>query len=236
MTASPPRLYVLKPSPYSSHSKLLERVVPTHAGHRLLDVGGGEGYLSSAFLERGFEVTCVAAPGTLSADIPNAVRTLEMDLDFELADLGTFHTIVCGDVIEHVRNPDRLLRWLRGMLEPDGRFVASLPNSGHYYFRGNVLLGRFPQHDRGLFDRTHLHFYTWDGWRSLFERNGFAMESVESTSLPVGLALGLDHLHPVARAGEWMNYSLAKLWKRLFAYQFVVVASLSPDFQNSHVH
>lgn len=236
MTASPPRPYVLKPSAYSSHSLLLKRLKSDKRGRRLLDVGGGEGYLSSLLHDRGFHVTCVAAPGTLSDDIPAAVRTLEIDLDFELSDLGSFAYIVCGDVIEHVRNPDRLLAWLRGMLEPGGKLVASLPNSGHYYFRGNVLLGRFPADERGLFDRTHLHFYTWNGWRDLFRRNGLEIESVESTSLPAGLALGLDHEHPVARLAEWTNYSLAKLWKRLFAYQFVVVAHAGADAAAPHAH
>lgn len=215
---------------------MLKRLKSDKRGRRLLDVGGGEGYLSSLLHDRGFHVTCVAAPGTLSDDIPAGVRTLEIDLDFELRDLGSFAYIVCGDVIEHVRNPDRLLAWLRGMLEPGGKLVASLPNSGHYYFRGNVLLGRFPADERGLFDRTHLHFYTWNGWRDLFRRNGLEIESVESTSLPAGLALGLDHEHPVARLAEWTNYSLAKLWKRLFAYQFVVVADAGADAAVPHAH
>lgn len=235
MTASSTRQYVLKPSAYSSHSLLLQRLLPDGPRQRVLDVGGGEGYLSAALSERGFDVTCLAAPGTLSADLPTAVRTLEMDLDFELQPMESFRYIVCGDVIEHVRDPDRLLGWLRGMLEPNGRLVASLPNSGHYYFRGNVLLGRFPQDDRGLFDRTHLQFFTWDGWRSLLGRNGLEIESVEPTSLPVGLALGLDHHHPLARAGEWVNYSLAKLWKKLFAYQFVVVARVKQDIPATNV-
>ncbi len=224
MTASAPRQYVLKPSAYSSHSLLLKRLNPGESGERLLDVGGGEGYLSAALLERGFDVTCLAAPGTLSDEIPVGVRTIEMDLDLDLTDLGRFHLIVCGDVIEHVRRPDRLLAWLRGMLEPGGMVVASLPNSGHWYFRLNVLLGRFPEHDRGLFDRTHLHFYSWHGWRNLFNRNGLEIESVEPTSLPVGLALGLPHEHPVARLGEWLNYVAARIWRTMFAYQFVVVA------------
>ena len=235
MTASASRKYVLKPSAYSSHSLLLKNLVPGAAKQRVLDVGGGEGYLSAALHERGFDVTCLAAPGTLSDDIPSGVRTIEMDLDLDLRDLGAFDFIVCGDVIEHVRNPDRLLGWLRGMLAPGGRLVASLPNSGHFYFRANVLLGRFPRDDRGLFDRTHLQFFTWKGWRDLLEGNGLDIESLEPTSLPVGLALGLDHQHPVACLGEWLNYSLAKLWKKMFAYQFVVVARVRPELA-SHVN
>jgi len=66
--------------------------------------------------------------------------------------------------------------------------IASLPNSGHFYFRGNVALGRFRQVDRGLFDRTHLHFYTLSGWKRLFEQPGFVIESIDPTSIPLGLS------------------------------------------------
>jgi hypothetical protein len=85
----------------------------------------------------------------------------------------------------------------------------------------NVMAGRFPKHDRGLFDRTHLHFYTWSGWADLFLRAGLRIRSVRSTGVPVGLALG--DTAPV-RALEALAYALAKIWKKLFAYQFVVTA------------
>jgi len=106
----------------------------------------------------------------------------------------------------------------------DGRLVASLPNSGHVYFRANVLFGRFPLHDRGLFDRTHLHFLTWNGWRQLFDQAGFVLESVESTTVPIGLALGLGDDAVSVRFFERISYWLNLVWSKLFAYQFVVVA------------
>ena len=30
-----------------------------------------------------------------------------------------------------------------------------------------VLMGLFPQPDRGLFERTHVRFYAWQGWVEL---------------------------------------------------------------------
>jgi SAM-dependent methyltransferase len=223
MTA--PSHYEFKRGKYSSHARILERIPVVSEPIRVLDVGGGEGYLASALQDRGYQVTCLAAPGTVNPDIPSAVKVIESDLDFDFPGLNAgFRYIVCGDVIEHVRDPSRLLRWLRGLMEPDGEIVASLPNSGHWHFRLNVLLGRFPAEDRGLFDRTHLHFYTWKGWRSLFAENRFELESVEPTPIPFGLAFGLSDSHPLVRLCEAVNYHLARLWKSLLAYQFVVTA------------
>ena len=223
MTAPSP--YVLKSGRYSSHARILERMPAVSAPARVLDVGGGEGYLASALQGRGYQVTCLAAPGTASPRIPSSAVVVESDLDLEFPRLDAgFRYIVCGDVIEHLHNPSRLLRWLRGLLGPDGEIVASLPNSGHWYFRLNVLLGRFPAEDRGLFDRTHLHFYTWKGWSSLFAANQLDLESVEPTPVPFGLAFGLPGEHPAVRACEAANYRLARIWKSLLAYQFVVTA------------
>jgi SAM-dependent methyltransferase len=192
---------------------------------RALDVGGGEGYLSEALFARGYSVTCLAKPGTATGQLPAGIRVVEVDLDDDLPDLGEFEVVVCGDVIEHVRDPDRLLQWLNNLLKGGGKLVASLPNSGHLYFRLTVLLGHFPSHDRGLFDRTHLHFYSWSGWTQLFDQNGFSIEAVEPTSIPLGLALGWDEGNPVVRVGETVNYVLARVWKTMLAYQFVVLAT-----------
>jgi hypothetical protein len=103
--------------------------------------------------------------------------------------------------------------------------VGSLPNSGNIYFRLNVAAGRFPQHDKGLFDRTHVRFFTWRGWSDLLSDTGYEIQSVRSSAIPVGLAVppAWEHSAPV-RFAESVCYGLAEIRKTLFAYQFVVVA------------
>jgi hypothetical protein len=105
--------------------------------------------------------------------------------------------------------------------------VASLPNSGNLYFRLNVLAGRFPQQDRGLFDRTHLHFLAWANWVELFAASGFAIEQCRSSGIPVGLAAPRFADTLAVRAAERLSYELARCWKTMFAYQFVVTARTS---------
>ena len=217
--------YTFKASPFSSHSLLLGKVPAAGAGRRLLDVGGGEGYLSRIFAQRGYRVTCLAGEGSRGEDFPARAELIESDLDFEFPRLdGPFAFIVCGDIFEHLRRPADTLRWLHRQLAPGGTLVASLPNSGHAYVRLNVLLGRFPQHDRGLFDRTHLHFYAWKQWRQLFDEAGFRIDTVEPTAVPLEVALPFLRGRLALRALERLSYALALLWKTLFAYQFVVTA------------
>jgi len=218
--------YQLKDSPYSSHSLLLASLPASGEGRRVLDVGCAGGYLGAILASRGYSVTGIDSPGAARAGFPESIELLEADLDLGLPRLaGRFEFAICADVLEHLRRPALLLRDLRLVLATGGRLACSLPNSGHAYFRWNVLTGRFPAEDRGLFDRTHLHFYTWRGWQDLFHASGFRIEYVRSSGVPIGLALPKWEGSAAVRALERMSYESARWWKTMFAYQFIVTAA-----------
>ncbi len=221
-TSSP---YVLKPQPHSSHSLVLQFVPDSGNGLTLLDVGCADGYLSRLFAARGFLVTAIDAPPSRERKLAAGIRFLEADLDRGLPPVdGPFDFVVCGDVLEHLRDPEILLREIRSRLAAGGKLVASLPNSGNIYFRLNVLLGKFPQHDRGLFDRTHLHFYMWKGWNDLLGRTGFQVTTARQSVIPFSLML--PNRAGLAGVLESIYAFAARAWPTLFAYQFVVVAEV----------
>jgi SAM-dependent methyltransferase len=212
--------YTLKHGPYSSHSLLLRQLPADGAGRRVLDVGCASGYLSEILTQRGFQVTAIDRYGIAP---PPGTEFIEADLDEGLPPLPRcFDYIICADVLEHLRDPLRMLGDCDARLAPGGALILSLPNSGHWYFRWNVLVGRFPQHDRGLFDRTHLHFYTWDGWVELLHDADFAIQAADCAAVPIGLALPRWEGSIAVRAMERISYVAASMWKRLFAYQFIV--------------
>ena len=212
--------YQFKQGRYSSHTLLLALFPAQGKGRRVLDIGCAAGYLSEILAQRGFAVTCIDWPGTPH---PATVEFSGADLDGGLGGItGLYEYIICADVIEHLRDPLRLLKECRERLAPGGSLMASLPNSAHWYFRWNILLGRFPQHERGLFDSTHLHFYPWDGWVALFDRAGFRVETVRSSAVPVGLAFPRWDGSLFVRLLEGVSVAFARIWKRLFAYQFII--------------
>jgi SAM-dependent methyltransferase len=213
--------YVFKASRFSSHSRILERAARLPRPARILDVGGGEGFLSVRLRELGHQVVCLAAPGTVSAGFPSDIHVIEADLNHLQPALNTrFDMVVCGDVLEHLVNPAGTLRWLAGLLAPNGVIIGSLPNGVHLYVRLHVLMGTFPKHDRGLFDRTHLHFFSLQGWRKLFESCGLEFAGIDVTPLPLSLLLTA----PIGHSLEKLAFVAAVIWKELLAYQFIVTA------------
>jgi SAM-dependent methyltransferase len=220
-------VYTFKASPYSSHSLLLQSFPAQGQGRTVLDVGCGSGYLGALLAERGFSVTGIERKDCYQQPFPSTVRLIEADLEAGLPELGvTFDYVLCADILEHLRRPDLLLEQLRRVIRPEGALIASLPNSGNIYFRLNILSGRFPQDDKGLFDRTHVHFYMWQGWVNLLEHAGWRIATIQSSAIPVGLVVppAWEHSSPVHLA-ERVCYGLAKLRKTLFAYQFIITAN-----------
>src|SRR5438105_4996346 len=69
----------------------------------------------------------------------------QIDLDDLSASLPSppFDVVLCGDVLEHLRDPAGSLRRLSQLLADHGRVIVSLPNVAHLSIRFALLLGRF---------------------------------------------------------------------------------------------
>jgi SAM-dependent methyltransferase len=96
---------------------------------------------------------------------------------------------VAADVLEHLRDPQRVLRLLERYLAPGGRLVVSLPNVANASVRVPLLFGRFNYADKGILDSTHVRLYTFETARALVESCGFSVERTYSGSNAFGFAL-----------------------------------------------
>jgi SAM-dependent methyltransferase len=203
---------------------LLESLPAQGNGRKVLDLGCCDGYFAALLVDRGYRVTGVERPGGYGKNFPEQVCLIEHDLERGLPVIDEkFSFVVCADILEHLRDPLKVLQQARELLEPTGHLAASLPNSGNFYFRLNVLAGRFPKEDKGLFDRTHVQFFPWSGWLELFENAGFEMTQVRCSSIPFSVAMPSAPAW-MATVLEWFFFQTAKLWKTLFAYQFIILS------------
>jgi GT2 family glycosyltransferase len=81
--------------------------------------------------------------------------------------------IVCADVLEHLRAPERLLRQCQALLAPGGQLLTSIPNAGHAGLIGELMAGRLQYREEGLLDRTHLRFFTRQSWLGFLAEQGW---------------------------------------------------------------
>jgi methionine biosynthesis protein MetW len=208
----------------ASH-RLVLAAVPD--GARVLDVGCATGYLAAALHERGCTVVGIEADPDAAAQARghcDAVVVGDVEAPrtrAETAARGPFDVVMCADVLEHLRDPWEVLAWLRTLLRDGGRAVVSLPNIAHWTARRELLRGRFPQADYGLFDRTHLRFFTRATARDLAAHAGFAILEEHPAPAPLPLEARL------AMVGR-LRGPLVRRYPGLLALQVVLVLAPQP--------
>ena len=79
---------------------------------------------------------------------------------------SSFDLIVLADVLEHTVCPTSVLKEVLKTSSDGAQVIISIPNIQHWTAIKNLLVGKWPQRERGLFDSTHLRFFTY---RSLIE-------------------------------------------------------------------
>lgn len=153
------------------NADLLDRI-PVDA-RVILDVGCGTGVLGAEFKRRspgccylGIESDPVAA--RVAATHLDGVATGNVETEPLPFGPGPFDCIIYGDSLEHLRDPWALLRCHAAALAEDGVVLICMPNLEHWSFAERLLRGTWDYHPYGLFDRTHLRWFTGEmTWHAL---------------------------------------------------------------------
>jgi hypothetical protein len=100
-----------------------------------------------------------------------------LEASFALQESGRrFHHVIFADVLEHVSDPVEMLRRFEPLLDRDGTFLISIPNIGFLPARAKIARGLWEYEDSGIFDRTHLRFYTVRSGREMVEAAALRIE------------------------------------------------------------
>ncbi len=180
------------------------------SGAAILDIGCGNGLISRAIGELGYQVRGIDVSretihnARLHNNLPNVVFET-VAADEWKPEPGRYHAVICSEVLEHLHQPAALLQMIHMSLKDDGILIVTVPNG-----RGprELLVTRPVQwlHRNGgwaahLLDRlkrgmgysgttvqsnaadlTHIQFFTAPQLRALAGATGFRMVRIESTN------------------------------------------------------
>ena len=219
------RQYTFKRNRFSSHRRIAALAGAPAAGpsSQLLDVGCGGGFLAASLARQGFEVCGVDAYDSLEARrYCREFIVADVENDDWLHERPAAETIVFADVLEHLRDPEKMLLRMRRRLKSGGRIIASTGNVAHIFIRLSLLVGVFRYTERGILDRTHVRLFTTRSFRRLFVDCGFKITKVRYCPIP------FENVFPrwrrFADLLSALNMAFVWVWPSLFAYQTVVEA------------
>lgn len=177
-------------------------------GLTVLDAGCASGYVGAFVKKRGNYVVGI---DSTERDIAFAKKVLDEAYIFDLEnDISKkfskrFDYIIFSEVIEHLFEPEKVLKKLVGWLKPGGNILITTPNFVHIYNRWDILWGKFEYQEDTVINRSHVHFFTYDTLQDLIATSG--LEIVNGNHL----------IFPRTLSFLW------KLFPGLFAHQLIFV-------------
>lgn len=179
-------------------------------GKSILDVGCGSGEVGGSLKKQcatlhvfGIDISPHAIERAREVLDGAVVCDLETEATFpEGIQERTYDALIVSEVLEHLIDPENLLRRLRTLTPAP--IIVTVPNLLFWKSRLRILLGHFTYTETGLMDRGHIHFFSWKSFQDTIEEAGYQIESAA---------------HHVPTRG---TRTLGKLFPGLFAYQFIV--------------
>ncbi len=216
--------YRLHKDPTSSHQQIAQ-IIRRVGQSPILDVGAAQGFLGQLLEGSGKAIDAIEPNPTWAERAATFYRQV-WPTTVEDAPLParSYRTVVCADVLEHTADPVAVLQTLRKGATEDALFLISLPNVAHVAVRLLLLFGQFPQMERGILDRTHLHFWTRRTAREMLAAAGLQTLRVRPTPFPLDELWGSGEGTLLFTLLARLQRLLLLIAPTLFAWQWVFMA------------
>lgn len=177
----------------------------------ILDIGCGVGYACDLMKNAGFKVHGVdiseKAITEAKKRVPDGVFTLAESSGKLGYDADSFNALLCLGVLEHIINPDAVVRETYRVLKRGGTAVFLVPNSLSPYFFFSKGTGQIMEVPRKK-----------EGWLKMFTDAGFSLKSITKDPGPTVM--------PDYSSAKKFKLFLNRILNLLpvdFTYQFVFV-------------
>jgi 2-polyprenyl-3-methyl-5-hydroxy-6-metoxy-1,4-benzoquinol methylase len=151
----------------------------------ILDIGFGNGSNARILKERGAKldgITLSELELSYSKDVFREAIIFNVEKGLpEKFKQNKYDAILMSHVLEHIAYPENLLSDLRNVLAQNGELIIAVPNLLHYKTRFQLLRGNFYWHESGIWDYTHLRWYTKKLIYEMASRSGFQVSNFYAT-------------------------------------------------------
>lgn len=159
---SNPYDYAIDPNGNETANKVLRFVSD---GSSVLELGTAAGVMTRELRRRSCVVTGIEYVPEMAEQAAHWCAAMHVaDLDgFDFVGLDgvkAFDYILAADVLEHLRNPGRVLARLKAAVGDQARLVVSVPNITYAGLVASLSQGSFRYREKGLLDQTHLRFFS----------------------------------------------------------------------------
>lgn len=202
--------------------KLLQSYIEKHdTFHHILEIGCGSGETAAALMKllkpksyTGIEINPEAARKA-KTHICNVIQGdfNQMITENKLHGMKdkSFDLIVLLDILEHLIDPWEAAKTLSELLSDDGLILCSIPNAGNYYVIKRLIKDKLVYEERGLLDKTHLHFFTLYTIKELFREKGLKIVATDTNT---------DLFIPKIKLFNFLTFGLLK---KLFIRQYLLI-------------
>jgi O-antigen biosynthesis protein len=175
-------IYEIKLNDDTAPAKILRLVKPNC---KVLEIGCASGIQSRILTEHlgckvtGIEINAEAAQDARQYCEQVIVGDIEQISLEEHLQPHRYDVIIFADVLEHLKDPARVLEKIMPFLSDIGYLLISVPNIVHSSVIMEMINGKFDYHKYGLLDDTHIKFYTKKTLYCLLEKSGYVITNLD---------------------------------------------------------
>jgi O-antigen biosynthesis protein len=183
---------------YNYYRTDLTKLIPD-GPNMVMDLGCASGQLGRSLLELNkarhlvgvelFEPAAKEARKYYDVVYVADIDTLRLDYDKD------FDVVICGDILEHLKEPLSILRQIHAWLKNDGLIICSVPNIRYWrILKDLVLKGEWKYEASGILDHTHLRFFTVRSFKRLLAEACFKVVNETMLYVDYGKKMALKRM------------------------------------------
>jgi 2-polyprenyl-3-methyl-5-hydroxy-6-metoxy-1,4-benzoquinol methylase len=195
---------------------------------RVLEFGCHTGFVSKVLRERNCSITGIEIDRNAAEEAKAFCEEVIIgdieEINYDVVLKGKYDVALFGDILEHLKTPEIILKRVQNFLKEDGFIVISIPNIAHWSIRLQLLRGNFDYAESGILDKTHLRFFTKKSIVGLLEKSNYHIEQIDYVKIEDKWSNLLRSFH------RNMGSILITLYgtEGNIAFQYIIKASSKP--------